>query len=275
MYIHKKYSISKDNQDIKVYKELLKGISKINLRRTSKLNILGVLGALTCVEDKRLSQKVGIYVSSEYSSISSVKTVIEKVSQQDIIMPFDFLNINSNNLSFYISQALNATSKNMLLSSQDLGFEKALEMAFFDLEIDEIEDALIGSVDETITNIKNYNSYISNVQNLIPKDTSSWIYINKEEKDSLAKIEKIEYFEDIKELNKELENSIYKKVSLNQFATKYQKDLHIKENLIYKAKQQNIHSANTIIELLEEKDSALIHISLDKNTKAYLIKFTR
>ncbi len=79
-------------------------------------------------------------------------------------MPFDFLNINSNNVSFYVSQALESKGKNMVLTSHDLSFEKALELALFDLEIDEVKDALIGNVDESLDGINNFNKYISNVE---------------------------------------------------------------------------------------------------------------
>ncbi len=91
MYIHKTYTLNNENQSIKTYKSALKEISKINLRRSSKFNILAVLGALQCMDNKNFSDNMGgIYVASEYGSITSVKTVLEQVSQNSIVMPFDF-----------------------------------------------------------------------------------------------------------------------------------------------------------------------------------------
>ena len=90
MYIHHTYSINNKNENIKVYKSFLKEISKINLRRSSKFNILAVLGALQCMKEKNYSNNMGIYVASEYGSITSVKTVLGQVSQDSIVMPFDF-----------------------------------------------------------------------------------------------------------------------------------------------------------------------------------------
>ena len=121
-----------------------------------------MIGALRCLDKNSLSGNTGIYIGSEYSSINSVKKVLEEVSSDSIIMPFDFLNINSNNVSFYVSQALCSNGKNMLLTSENLSFERVLEVALFDLEIDEVDDALVGLVDESLDNIKEYTKYISN-----------------------------------------------------------------------------------------------------------------
>ncbi len=182
MYIHKTYTLNNENQSIKTYKSALKEISKINLRRSSKFNILAVLGALQCMDNKNFSDNMGIYVASEYGSITSVKTVLEQVSQNSIVMPFDFLNINSNNVSFYVSQALESKGKNMVLTSHDLSFEKAFELALFDLELNEVDDVLLGNVDESLEEINSFDKYISNIEKYPSKDVSSWIYINKEKK---------------------------------------------------------------------------------------------
>ncbi len=129
------------------------------------------------MKEKTYSDNMGIYLASEYGSITSVKNVLEQVSQDSIVMPFDFLNINSNNVSFYVSQALESKGKNMVLTSHDLSFEKALELALFDLEIDEVKDALIGNVDESLDGINNFNKYISNVEKKTIKKTSALGFI--------------------------------------------------------------------------------------------------
>lgn len=277
MYIHHTYSISNEkqntNENIKVYKSLLKEISKINLRRSSKFNILAVLGALKCMKEKTYSDNMGIYLASEYGSITSVKNVLEQVSQDSIVMPFDFLNINSNNVSFYVSQALESKGKNMVLTSHDLSFEKALELALFDLEIDEVKDALIGNVDESLDGINNFNKYISNVEKKPSKDLSAWIYINKQKDDSLAKIETFSAFTNINELNELLKNTSFELAILNQYATKQINDLQINKDLVFS--HDNVHGSVNIISMLNSDKKSFIYLAMDVNSKGYLVKFTK
>lgn len=273
MYIHKTYSLNNENQSIKTYKSELKEISKINLRRSSKFNILAILGALRCMKDTDYSNNIGIYVGSEYGSITSVKTVLEQVSQNSIVMPFDFLNINSNNVSFYVSQALDSNGKNMVLTSHDLSFEKSLEFALFDLEIDEISDALLGSVDESVDEINNYNKYISNKQSNPSKDTSSWIYINKEKENSLAKIEEFSSFSNISEVKDILREKTFDLITLNQYATEEINELKINKELIFS--HDNIHGCTNILSMLNSNKKSFVYLSMDKSKKGYLIKFTK
>jgi len=273
MYIHHTYSINNKNENIKVYKSFLKEISKINLRRSSKFNILAVLGALQCMKEKNYSNNMGIYVASEYGSITSVKTVLEQVSQDSIVMPFDFLNINSNNVSFYVSQALESNGKNMVLTSHDLSFEKALELALFDLELNEVNDILIGNVDESLDEINNFNKYISNVEENPSKDLSSWIYINKYKDDSLAKIEKFSNFTNINELNNLLKNTNFESIVLNQYATKQIDKLDINKNLVFS--HDNIHGSVNIISMLNSDKKSFIYLSMDMNNKGYFLEFRK
>lgn len=273
MYIHKTYTLNNENQSIKTYKSALKEISKINLRRSSKFNILAILGALRCMNEKSISKNMGIYVASEYGSITSVKTVLEQVSQDSIVMPFDFLNINSNNVSFYVSQALKSNGKNMVLTSHDLSFEKTLELALFDLELNEIDDLLIGNVDESINEIDDFNKYVSNVNENPSKDISSWIYINKEKENSLAEIKEFTQFSNLQELKELLLNIDFELISLNQYATKQINELEINKDLILP--HDNIHGSVNIISMLNSDKKSFVYLSLDKNNKGYLVKLTK
>ncbi len=264
MYIHKTYKLINDNKETKEYRNQLKQISKINLRRSSKFNILAVIGAINCVKDLELSSNIGIYVSSEYGPISDVKNVLNTVSEDNhIVMPFDFLNINSNNVSFYVSQALGAKGKNMVLTSRYFSFEKALTLASFDLEINEVEDILVGGVDESLESIENYNNYLQHAQNLESKDGSCWFYANNKKENALAKITKIEEFNSIEDLKLSLKES-YSKVTLNQFASKDEEILSFanEDNILNTNEFYGSEGALKLFELMQYKGTNL-HIAKD------------
>jgi hypothetical protein len=268
MYIHKKYLMKNECTGVKEYKSALKEICKLNLRRSSKFNILAILGALRCQDNNSLTGNTGIYVGSEYSSMNSVKKVLEEVSNEAVIMPFDFLNINSNNVSFYVSQALSSIGKNMLLTSDELSYERALEVALFDLEIDEVDDAFIGLVDESLNNIKEYNKYILNTIHAVSYDYSGWLYMNKTKKDSLCKIEIVNSFSSVFELNHHIDNLNSDVVYLNNIS---------KENLEYLSVDtrnvlinERLNTLESIISFIDSVDERMICISMDSKSKGYI-----
>ena len=270
MYIHANYKLINSNKDIKEYKKELKELSKINLRRSSKFNILAVLGALKATKDLHLSKNLGIYVASEYGPINDVYKIMDTVSDDEhIVMPFDFLNINSNNVSFYVSQALEAKGKNTLITSRYLSFEKALQLASFDLELKEAKDALIGGVDESLSSIKNYENYLEFAQDFESKDGSCWLYVNKEQTNSLGKITSINELNCKKDLN-EFISKPYTNIALNQFALNDEKILSLidESKLINKNEFYGSEGALHLLNLCENKGN---HLYIAKDNKENLI----
>lgn len=275
MYIKKIFKQINENKSVKEYKEQIKPICNLNLRRSSKFNVMAIFGALKTLQNYSYSEDLSIYIASEYGCMEDLMKVLEQINtSESILMPFDFLNVNTNNSGFLISQALNTTGNNINITSYDLSFEKAFFLAFFDLEIGNINDALIGAVDESIENIPNYNSIIHNAQNFSSKDGSSWIYLSNTPNDSIAKVESIEFFNNLNELNLYLEKINYEIVGLNQFAKKYQKELIIDENLIFNTSDNfyGTSSAGELIDIIKEKKSSSIYISLDSKKRSYLFR---
>ena len=277
MYLHLTSSIIKSNAPIKEYRELLKPLSNINLRRSSKFNILAVYGAILCLSNKELSSNMGIYIATEYGPIMDVNHVLDTVtSESNIVMPFDFLNINSNNVSFYVSKALNANGKNMVLTSQDLSFEKAMQLAFFDLQLNEVEETLIGAVDESLEDIENYKKYTANVLNKPSKDGSFWFYGNSCPAGAIAQIKSIKEYSNINEIKKDISLS-EKYISLNQFATiddNLKEELKLGSNtLIHTEEFFGCDGAVHFMELLNHKGEAL-HIAKESHGKFMVIELT-
>lgn len=277
MYLHLTSSIIKSNTPIKEYRELLKPLSSINLRRSSKFNILAVYGALLCLSNKELSSNMGIYIATEYGPIMDVNHVLDTVtSESNIVMPFDFLNINSNNVSFYVSKALNANGKNMVLTSQELSFEKAMQLAFFDLHSKDVEDILVGAVDESLEDIEEYKKYTSNVLNKASKDGSFWFYGNASSSNAVAKIKSIQEYSDFEQILESL-SFTDKCISLNQFSSideKLKEHLKLSSNsIIHTDDFFGCDGAVSFMELLNHKGEA-IHLAKDSHGKFMVIELT-
>lgn len=277
MYIHATYKQINDITEVGIYRKALKEISKINLRQSSKLNVMAVLGALKCLENISYAKTLSIYLASEYSCTQNMLNVITQVnSKDDFVMPFDFLNINTNNVGFFISQALETVGTSINITSQDLSFEKALELACFDLNCGNAAEALIGGVDESLEDIISNYELVHNLENQKIKDGTAWMFLSTQKKGALAKIKELKIYENIEELNARLKTITPNKISLNQYAKKYQNDLAIEQKLILKQADEfyGTASAGYIINLLRfEKE--LLHISLDAKKRAYLFLFEK
>ncbi len=277
MYIKSMFKQINENQATKFYRDELKTLSNLNLRRNSKFNIMSIYGALNTLRNKTYKNDLSIYIASEYGCVEDTLKVLEQINSEDsMLMPFDFLNVNTNNTGFLIAQALNTIGNNINITSEDLSFEKAFELAYFDYQIKKVDEILIGGVDESVNVISNHNSIIHNLENAISKDGSAWLYLNDKKEDSIAKIEYFEFFPTLDELNIGLENLDYQLIGLNQYAKKYQNELKIKEDLIYKNSNNNFYgtySVADIIDILDEKKESSIYISLDTKKRAYLFHF--
>ncbi len=276
MYIKTIYKQVNENKSAKDYRKDLKEISSLNLRRNSKFNVMAVYGAIKTLNNVKYKDTLSTYLSSEYGCIEDLLKVLNQINSDDsMIMPFDFLNVNTNNTGFLISQALKTVGNNINITCEDLSFEKAFELAYFDFHFKKVDEVLIGGVDESLNNVPSSNFVINNLENLVSKDGSSWIYINEDKTDSLAKVKYFDFFTDLNKFNSYLKTIDYKIVGLNQFAKKYVSQLKINKNLIYE-NQDNFYgtySIANIIDILNEKEENSIYISLDNKKRAYLFYF--
>ena len=231
MYIHQTYQLIEPDAPIATYKQRLSTLCKINLRRANKFNLLAVFGALSCVQNQPLSPNLGIYLATEHGPVESLTNVLEQVTKEDgVVMPFDFLGINTN-ASFYIAQALNASGKNMVLTSNHLSFEKALQLAYFDLTHHEVDDVLVGKVDASLCFIEPKHRPKGDKNN---HDESCWLYANRNAENAIAKIEKIEEF-----ANFEAMQEVYgKQESTASFHEVLQKHVDKGEHFLHVAKDE-------------------------------------
>jgi len=277
MYICATFNTTLKSKTTKEYKQLLKQITQKQFRRVSKFNLMAIYGALMCLEHKKYDTNLNIYTASEYGCITDMNTVLMQVHKKnEIVMPFDFLNINGNNVGFLISEALNTLGNNFYITAEDVSFEKAFELAYFDISINNTQEVLVGAVDESLDYIDEITNMVKNLDHREMCDGTTWFQLSKESKNALAKIENIETFTNLEELNSFLNTIEYDYLSLNLFAKKEISHLNIKKDKIIVQSEDffGTYSAMYINNLLNYKGK-LLHISLDENNRAYLFYFTK
>ena len=242
MYIHQTYQLTQSNESITTYKQKLATLCKINLRRANKFNLLAVFGALSCVQNQPLSTNLGIYLATEHGPVESLTSVLEQVTKDNgVVMPFDFLGINTN-ASFYIAQALGASGKHMVLTSNHLSFEKAMQLAYFDLIHNEVDDVLVGKVDASLCFIEPKHRPKGDKNN---HDESCWLYANRNAENAIAKIENIEEFASFEAMQE-----------------------------VY-GEQVPTASLHDVLQTSEDKDEYFLHVAQDENGKYVVIEIRK
>ena len=253
-------------------KKKLKEITTLDVRKISKLNLLAIYGAIKTLKDKEYKKDLSLYAASNFACIQETYKILQELKSENPVMPFDFLNINTNNMGFYISKALNTMGNNYTISSDYLSFEKTLYTIFLEYKNRVNSSFLVGEVDSSLENLP-YLGDLYAFENNISNDISSWIYFDDISNNSIAKLEFVKYFYSIDDLNNFLKTQKYDAISLNSFATKFKDELNIDKSLI--KTYQNFFSSSNIINLLNDEFKNSIFISLDNKKRAYLFYFTK
>jgi len=277
MYICATYNTTYKNNTTKEYKQLLKEITKTQFRRVSKFNIMAIYGALQCLKNKQYDNNLNIYTASEYGCITDMNKVLLQVNKKDeIVMPYDFLNINGNNVGFLISEALNTIGNNFYVTAEDVSFEKAFELAYFDISINKIDQALVGAVDESLDYIQDISNLVKNSDNKGIYDGTTWFHLSTKSDNALAKIDIVETFNNIEELNSFLDTLQYDHLSLNLFAQKALNSLKIDKHKIITQSEDffGTYSAMYLHNLLNF-EGKLLHLSLDEKNRVFLFHFIK
>ncbi len=266
MYIHSSFKFINQQEPIKYYKGLLKEISKVNTRRTNKFTVLSLYGALNCIDGIKYGLKTNTFIASQYGVISGVLKVAESLNDEhQIVMPFDFLNINGNNAGFIISETLNISNQNHLITSNELSFEKTVQLAFHKSKDDIEFEALIGGVDESVKNIPNYKDYIIHNE-LESCDGSCWIYCSNKKENSIAKIDEVKEFNSKKDLDSYISNNTFSKIEYNHIY-KTTEDIEYNPSKFY-----GTQSASEIIDLIRSDDTNSLFVSKNTNGVYLTIK---
>ncbi len=194
MYIHNFFTLQNDEHlSTLEYKKMLSTLCSINTRRFNRFNTLAVYGAMKCLDKSIHSENIGVYMATECGPVESLRNVLQQINDKSgILMPFDFLGLNTS-ASFYVAQALQSKEKHMVLSAHQLSFEKAIQLAYYDLQHNELEEVLIGKVDIALDFIENYEKYITE-ENAKYQEQSCWIYANNNPKNAICKIDRIEEY---------------------------------------------------------------------------------
>jgi hypothetical protein len=149
MYIHSFSAYAGEpTVDLQRLKEEVSHYTRMNFRRGNRFILLALLGACQCIRGGSIEPDTAIYLTTEHGNLGETATVLDEIyAARSLPKPYGFINTMSGTAAFYLAQTLGTGSRNITVSSQNLSFERGLELLKLDFARGE-RSAMIGGVDE-------------------------------------------------------------------------------------------------------------------------------
>jgi hypothetical protein len=196
IYIHRAAAYITEQSDVKLLKEELKSHIDTYFRRVSKFVLLALIGACSCADRRPLEQDTAVYLTTENGNLADTESVLSQIYRRHSLpMPFNFINTMANTASFYIAQGLGLCSRNISVSSQNLSFERGMELLKTDMDLGFVRHALIGAVDEaTASAFQLASSSGTSNARINQIDRSCWLYVQSEREGAIGEVTAIRSF---------------------------------------------------------------------------------
>lgn len=148
------------------------------IRRIDRLTQLALIGSFQCSSGFQLPERTGLYLSSIYGSLNNTGNVLREIYQNgQLPRPLSFINAVSNAACFYLAEQLGLLANNQFVSRDHFSFEAALKLASLDLELDNVEAALVGVVCEVGENLAVHRQRFQIADQYTLAEGSHWLYL--------------------------------------------------------------------------------------------------
>ena len=180
MYIHSAATFTAEGHTGTNYlKEEIRRYTKENFRRVNRFILLTLLGARQCINAHTLDGDTAIYLTTEHGILGETADVLDEIyAISSLPKPFGFINTMSNTAAFYLAQNLGIRGRNITMSSQQLSFERGLELLKVDFAGGVERSALIGGVDEASLSQKTMEDHADRGWRMM--NGSGWFYVKRE-----------------------------------------------------------------------------------------------
>jgi hypothetical protein len=191
MYIHAaSVFITPPVQDAQILKDELKKYTDVYFRRINKFVMLSLVGAHMCMSGKDIDPQTSVYLTTERGNLGDTENVLTQIfRRQALPMPYNFINTMSNTASFYVSQGLKVSGRNISVSSQNLSFERGLELLKTDMSLGIVKNAVIGGVDEANSSDVHFRKKFGvPFESVAQMEGSCWLYLRSSGEGSMGEM---------------------------------------------------------------------------------------
>ncbi|MFT3929828.1 MAG: beta-ketoacyl synthase N-terminal-like domain-containing protein [Spongiibacteraceae bacterium] len=178
------------DSDVPDLKPLLKATLGASVRRIDRFIQLALIGAARCIHSARhidAEQSIqppsdtAIYIASGRGDMEITVEV-----QRDLFVnghepkPLNFINTVSNAASFYIAQSFGLCGRNQFIANRHWAFEVALQSALLDLQLGNIDSALVGVVDVVVPPIAEHRQRLKLSETTTLAEGSHWLWLDND-----------------------------------------------------------------------------------------------
>ena len=184
--------------DLPELKSALFEASGKKIRRIDRLTQLALIGCFQCKSSFELSKNTGLYMSSIFGSINNTTKVLGEIYQErQCPSPLRFVNTVSNAACFYIAEQLGLFANNQFVTRDHFTLEAGVKLASLDLELGNVEAALVGVVCEVGADLNVHRERFQTDSNFTLAEASHWLYLAHDLNDGQGK--EIATISDVKE----------------------------------------------------------------------------
>jgi hypothetical protein len=180
LYIHSASAfVGEPNRDVNLLKEELSHYARENFRRVNRFILLALIGARQCVHQRSFAADTAVYLTTEHGNLGDTATVLDEIyAAHSLPKPFSFINTMSNTAAFYLAQNLGTRGRNITVSSQQLSFERGMDLLTVDFAGGAERSALIGGVDVASLSGADREDRKNCGWRMV--DSSGWFYVRPE-----------------------------------------------------------------------------------------------
>lgn len=164
--------------ELPLLKPILLAASGKKIRRIDRLTQLALIGSFQCKSNFALPEKTGLYMSSIYGSINNTCSVLTDIYQHgQLPRPLNFINTVSNAACFYLAEQLGLLANNQFITRDHFTLEAAIKLASIDLEIGNVDAALVGMVCEVGEDLEIHRQRFNFNKKYKLAEGSHWLYL--------------------------------------------------------------------------------------------------
>ncbi len=196
LYIHGASAFIGDaHADQNLLKEELRKYTRENFRRVNRFILLALIGARQCIHDRSIAGDTAVYLTTEYGNLGDTVVVLDEIyTVHSLPKPFSFINTMSNTAAFYLAQNLGIRGRSLTVSSQNLSFERGIDLLMTDWSSCSVTSALIGGVD--VSSLSETGGEDRNARGWQMVDGSGWFYVRTEREGACGAFRENRTFQD-------------------------------------------------------------------------------
>ncbi len=175
------YAPVDDSEGLPELRDEVNRICGERFRRIDRFIQLCLLGSARCVKGQALGSQTGLYIGSRFAAIcNTIKVQEQMFVHGQIPKPANFINTLSNSAGYYVARNLKLQGKNIFVSRGNNSLEAALQLAQLDLRSAQVDQALIGVVDEGVPGQATHCRRMGIAEDTALGEGSQWFLVRRE-----------------------------------------------------------------------------------------------